>query len=262
MTLTARRTKEFPCAHAQLAASSRCRRAHRPVRDPPRRPSPARPRRPEPGSTLPRRRAAAAAAKQKTTITVLPPISQAGKKAGKAKKAKTVVTATFTPAKKNRPVTLFVKSGGFKKVASTKTTKAGYAEFSVPDQEGRGLQGDRRLLPGPPVRHHQDRQEHLEGRGLRRRVRRLEAGHRLDPPRPVLQPGGPAQLLQGRPVPPSPSRAAPCASASWPTRRGPPRPAPPCAATAVSSASSSTASTGTSRPTATTTSATAWPRPG
>jgi beta-glucanase (GH16 family) len=88
------------------------------------------------GVDAPAPASAKAAAKQKTTITVLPPISQPGKKAGKAKKAQTVVTATFTPAQKNRTVTLFIKAGGFKKVATTKTTKAGYADFSVPTKKG------------------------------------------------------------------------------------------------------------------------------
>ena len=83
---------------------------------------------PAPASAAP-----AAAAGQKATITVLPPISQPGKKPAKAKKAKIVVSAGITPAKKNRPATLLKKSGGgWKTAAKTKTTKAGYAEFSVP----------------------------------------------------------------------------------------------------------------------------------
>ena len=77
--------------------------------------------------------APAAAAGQKATITVLPPISQPGKKPAKAKKAKIVVSAGITPAKKNRPATLLKKAGGgWKSAGQTKTTKAGYAEFSVP----------------------------------------------------------------------------------------------------------------------------------
>ncbi|GAA2134111.1 glycoside hydrolase family 16 protein [Nocardioides bigeumensis] len=78
----------------------------------------------------------AAAAKQKTSLTVLPPISQFGKKPAAAKKAKTVVTATFTPAKKGRPVSLYVKSGGWKKVATTKTTQFGIADFTIPTKKG------------------------------------------------------------------------------------------------------------------------------
>ena len=135
------------------------------------------------GVDAPAPAAAAAAAKQKTTITVLPPISQAGKKADKAKKAKTVVTATFTPAKKNRPVTLFVKSGGFKKVSSTKTTKAGYAEFSVPTKKGAVYKATAASYQGLPSVTTKTAKNTWKRRGLRRRVRRLEAGQRLDAPR-------------------------------------------------------------------------------
>jgi len=76
------------------------------------------------------------AAKQKSSISVLPPISQAGKRAASARKAKVVVSAVFKPAKLNRPVVLMRKSGGgWKQASKTKLTKTGLAEFSVPTKK-------------------------------------------------------------------------------------------------------------------------------
>ena len=209
------------------------------------------------------RRPPQAAAKQKTSITVLPPISQAGKKAGKAKKAKTVVTATFTPAKKNRPVTLFVKSGGSRRWPPPRPPSSAIAEFSVPDQEGRGLQGHRGPpTSGLPAVTTKTAKNTWKGADFVDEFGGSTLGADWTHRAAVLQPGGPAQLLQGRPVRrrrhgrrPAPQR---------PRRPGARRRerAPPSAVTAPPSGSSSTASTGTSRPTATTTSATAWPRPG
>ena len=75
----------------------------------------------------------AASAKQKATLTVLPPISQPSKRAASTKKALSVVSGTFLPIKTSRPVVLFRKAGsGWKKVATSKLTNRGLAEWSVP----------------------------------------------------------------------------------------------------------------------------------
>ncbi len=71
---------------------------------------------------------------QKATISVLPPISQAGKGTASTKKAQIVVSASFKPIRTNRPVVLMRKAGsGWKQAARTRLTKAGLAEFSVPN---------------------------------------------------------------------------------------------------------------------------------
>ncbi|MEO5854201.1 MAG: glycoside hydrolase family 16 protein [Nocardioides sp.] len=87
-----------------------------------------------PGETVATRAsAAAAAAKQKATLSVLPPVSQAGKKTASTTKALSVVSGAFKPTKTSRPVVLYRRAGaGWQKVATTKMTNRGLAEWSVP----------------------------------------------------------------------------------------------------------------------------------
>lgn len=78
-----------------------------------------------------------AAAGRLATLTVLPPISQPGRKIASASKARTVVSASFKPATSGRPVVLARKKAGRWQPVARTTTVKGLAEFSVPTSRGR-----------------------------------------------------------------------------------------------------------------------------
>jgi hypothetical protein len=74
---------------------------------------------------------------QRATISVLPPISQPGKGVAGASGARTVVAVKVTPVKERRPVVLQRLSGtSWAKVAKTRLTRKGLAEFGVPTTLG------------------------------------------------------------------------------------------------------------------------------
>ena len=194
------RTKEFPCAHAQHAPSSRPRRAHSPVRDPSggsrRRDLPGRGRRRgiragvregrrqaedhDQRCCRPSRRPARRPARPRRPRRSSPRRSPRPRRTGRSR-------STSSPAASRRS-------------PPTKTTKAGYAEFSVPTKKGAVYKATAAALPGaarpspPRPRKNTWRRPTSSTSSAGR-----DAGQRLDAPRAVLQPRGPAQLLQGRP---------------------------------------------------------------
>jgi beta-glucanase (GH16 family) len=78
-----------------------------------------------------------AAAGQRATISVLPPISQPGKGDASSSRARTVVAVKVAPKTQRRPVILQRLSGSsWVKVAKTKLTRKGLAEFTAPTTLG------------------------------------------------------------------------------------------------------------------------------
>ena len=74
----------------------------------------------------------AARAKQQGTLEMHPQIAQPGRKPASAARAKSAMTATFSPAKKGRPVTLQRKSGRhWTKVATGRENAAGRVDFTA-----------------------------------------------------------------------------------------------------------------------------------
>ena len=76
-------------------------------------------------------------AAQRATISVLPPISQPGKRVAGSAGARTVVAVKVTPVVERRPVVLYRQSGGrWVKVAKERLSERGLAEFSVGTMSG------------------------------------------------------------------------------------------------------------------------------
>ncbi len=89
------------------------------------------------GATTMSTRAAAARGGSKSTISVLPQISQAGKKASGIDKARTVIAVSIKKGKSGRPVLLQSQSGkSWKKEGKTKLNDRGLASFSVSTTRG------------------------------------------------------------------------------------------------------------------------------